>query len=306
MEGLEHKSRRDCAKVFAEFDKHDRRDVMAQLCFERIAQKQEFIAEILHQTNDWNHTAYFMLMRGLDIRRNRKAYEYLSNILPYRYIYAERKDLAFVEAMLLGCAGLLHRLVDATNHHPEVVERYKIFEYNAHKYGLEQMRIDDWELSQLRSENHPIIRLLQVAKILKEYDHLLDTLLSCRTPKDVERIFCLGEAPKWAQRLLGVQGGTGAMTRNKAHLLGVNVVAQMQILYSEYTMREDLDSRGLELLEQLPAEKNTYINRWNGFGVAAENALESQALLQLYTNYCVNAKCDNCPLMVFADARCRG
>jgi hypothetical protein len=94
----------------------------------------------------------------------------------------------------------------------------------------------------------------------------------------------------------------GAFTRSKSQMLGINVVAQIQIFYSEYTMRADLDSRGVELLEQLPAENNLFISRWAKLGVIAENALESQALLQLTKEYCTSLRCDKCPFRRFIDA----
>jgi hypothetical protein len=98
------------------------------------------------------------------------------------------------------------------------------------------------------------------------------------------------------------EDSNGAFSRTKAQMLGINVVAQLQIFYSEYTMRADLDSRGVELLEQLPAENNLFIGRWANLGVKPENALESQALLQLSKEYCPNLRCDKCPLRRFLDA----
>ena len=85
-------------------------------------------------------------------------------------------------------------------------------------------------------------------------------------------------------------------------MLGINVVAQLQIFYSEYTLRSDLDSRGIDLLEQLPAESNLYTNRWIKLGIKPENALESQALLQLTKEYCANLRCDKCPLRRFLES----
>ena len=79
-------------------------------------------------------------------------------------------------------------------------------------------------------------------------------------------------------------------------------LAQIQIFYSEYTMRADLDSRGFDLLEQLPAENNLFVSRWAKLGVKAENALESQALLQLTKEYCTTLRCDKCTLRRFLDA----
>ena len=67
-------------------------------------------------------------------------------------------------------------------------------------------------------------------------------------------------------------------------------------------MRTDLDSRGIELLEQLPAESNLFINRWQKLGIKPENALESQALLQLTKEYCNHLRCDKCPFRRYVDS----
>lgn len=61
-----------CADEFAMLDISHRREIMARLCFDRIGQKQDFIVERFHDTENWNETAYFMLMRALDIGSNRK------------------------------------------------------------------------------------------------------------------------------------------------------------------------------------------------------------------------------------------
>jgi hypothetical protein len=41
-------------------------------------------------------------------------------------------------------------------------------------------------------------------------------------------------------------------------------------------------------------ESNQYIESFNNFGVKAKNASDSQALIQLFTNYCTHKKCLNC------------
>ena len=164
------------------------------------------------------------------------------------------------------------------------------------------MNFEDWQLTGHIGDNHPVIRLLQMASVLSQHEYLLNDILGCRTRYDVEKLFCNSSVPKWAYHFMAEEHNGGAFTRTKAQMLGINVVAQLQIFYSEYTMRADLDSRGFDLLEQLPAENNLFISRWSKLGVKAENALESQALLQLTKEYCTNLRCDRCPLRRFLDA----
>lgn len=294
-------SQRACAKELLALDESHRRAVLAQLCFDRIGQKQEFLADKFHDTESWNETAYFMLLRSLDIKANRTAYERLAQVLPYRYFTKSSYESRTVEALLLGCSGLLSRLGVVYGGDRNIAELQAVYEYNAHKYGLEQMNISEWQLVGNRGDNHPIVRLLQLASLISQHVYLLNDILDCRTKDDVEKFFCSTSIPRWAYRFLPENGRDGAITRTKARMLGINVVAQLQIFYSEYTLRCDLDSRGIDLLEELPAEDNLFIGRWQKLGVKVDNALSSQALLQLTKEYCSHLRCDECLLRRFLD-----
>lgn len=299
---IQAESQRACAKELLGLGGSHRREVMAQLCFDRIAQKQEFLIDKFHTTDNWNETAYLMLLRSLDIKENRSSYERLAKVLPYRYFAKVGYERRSIEALLLGSAGLLPRLAEVFENEKEVAELQAIYDYDAHKFALEQMSMSDWQLTGHIGDNHPVIRLLQLASVLSQHEHLLNDILSCRTRSDVEKLFCSSSVPRWSYRFLSEDSRTGAITRTKAQMLGINVVAQLQIFYSEYTMRSDLDSRGIELLEQLPAESNLFMNRWQKLGIKAENALESQALLQLTKEYCTHLRCDKCLLRRFIDS----
>lgn len=296
-------SQRSCAEEMLSLDALHRREVMSQLCFDRIEQKQEFLVDKFHESKSWNETAYFMLLRGLDVKANRATYERLAQILPYRILGKVTYDYRSAAALLLGCAGLLTPLSRMCSEDRSVSELYATFEYESHKFTLEKMDVREWQLVGVKGDNHPIVRLLQLADVLVEHTYLMNDMLECRSKSDIERFFHNRPIPKWATRFLSDTGRDGVMSRTKAHMLGINVVAQLQIFYSEYTMRRDLDSRGIELLEQLPAEDNLFIGRWNKLGVKAVNSLESQALLQLSKEYCANVRCDRCPFRRFADAK---
>jgi len=43
-------------------------------------------------------------------------------------------------------------------------------------------------------------------------------------------------------------------------------------------------------------EKNSIISKFSDFGVAAKNALDTQALLELKNNYCAPKRCLECAI----------
>ena len=73
-------------------------------------------------------------------------------------------------------------------------------------------------------------------------------------------------------------------------------MAVLQFAYGSYTASERLRDSALTLLERLPAEDNRYMREWVNAGVRPGNAFESQALLQLATEYCAAGRCAECPV----------
>ena len=82
----------------------------------------------------------------------------------------------------------------------------------------------------------------------------------------------------------------------KANIIGINLVSVLQFAYGSYTGREALRDSALTLLERLPAEDNRYMRGWHDAGLTPRSAFESQALLQLATEYCAAKRCAECPV----------
>ena len=85
------------------------------------------------------------------------------------------------------------------------------------------------------------------------------------------------------------------MSKGFKDLLIMNVLLPLKFCYAKYTgqdMNEDL----IELLSQLDAEDNSIIKNFGRIGSKTQNALESQAKLQLYSNYCTKNKCMQCAI----------
>ena len=67
---------------------------------------------------------------------------------------------------------------------------------------------------------------------------------------------------------------------------------------SEQHSNEDWYSSALDILENLPAERNGIISKWKKVGIEAKNALDTQGLLALNRYYCSSKKCLSCEIGV--------
>jgi hypothetical protein len=54
--------------------------------------------------------------------------------------------------------------------------------------------------------------------------------------------------------------------------------------------------RALQILQQVPAERNAITKAWERLDFPATNAFDSQALIELYNNFCQRRNCLNCTI----------
>lgn len=201
-----------------------------------------------------------------------------------------------VEAMLLGCSGLLDLYRDDSY----TLDLRRSFEYLAAKYSLERLDAQAWELAGIRPANHPVLRLAQAAEFFTQDEFIMQRAMECCNENDVRRLFRVEASEYWRTHYIPGAASLDTPKRLgnfKANIIGINLVAVLQYAYGSYTGHEVLRDRSLTLLERLEAEDNRYIRAWlNSCAPAPANAFETQALLQLATEYCAERRCTECPL----------
>ena len=74
----------------------------------------------------------------------------------------------------------------------------------------------------------------------------------------------------------------------------VNTALPVLFAYGRHRMDESLCSRSMDMLSQLKAENNHITRLWSECGLQAENAADSQALIQLKREYCDRKDCLRC------------
>ncbi len=285
-----------CGWNLQKMDSVHRSEIYVDAAYDRLVRKYDKISEIYASSGQsWNLTFYRMLFRAMDVTGNRAAYERLSEVIDHNVIQRELQSAKSVEALLIGGSGLL-----ANYHDDEYVHSLRNeFFYLARKYNITPMRAADWRLRNIRPYNHPVLRLAQIASLLTQRSFIMNAIVDCRTPEDVERLFGVEASSYWSSHFIPAELSSEIpkrIGREKSNLLGINLVAPLQFAYGTYIDSETLRARALSLLEAIPAENNMYLRRWGSYGVKAANAFESQALLQIGTEYCLRERCAECPI----------
>ncbi|KAA3623794.1 MAG: DUF2851 family protein [Flavobacterium sp.] len=150
----------------------------------------------------------------------------------------------------------------------------------------------------MRPNNFPTIRLSQLASIYTANPHLFSHVLEAESKADYYKIFQCGASIYWDTHYsFGKQAGNKSKRIHSTFidLLLINVVLPLKFFY----LRENGLYNDEEIIiasRSLKAEDNTIIRKFREIEVCADDLMESQALLELKTNYCDTKKCLQCAI----------
>jgi len=269
---------------------------MDRLLVERLERKTNEINLILENSqNDWNAAFYRFLARSFGGRVNNDAFEMLAANTPLSILAKHKNDLFQLEALLFGQAGMLQKRFSDV--HPRQLKR----EYEAlhHQYHLMPIPVVAWKYLRLRPANFPTIRLAQFAVLIHQSAHLFSKILEAPRLSDIVALFDIDVSEYWESRYQFDKKANKAIRKlgkPTIHSLIINVIVPFVFLYGKKRDDGGLQKKALELLDEIPAEKNTIIQGWQKLGEKFDSAYKTQAYIQLKTIYCDRQRCMECPI----------
>jgi hypothetical protein len=299
---VESKNKIPCQKLLDKVDRIVMTGWKEALLVERLERKVKVIEEILTRNgNNWEQTFYQHLAGNFGFKINADAFEMLAKSIPYEYLAKHKDNLFQIEAILFGQAGLLEKEYkdDYTN---ELKNEYK---YLKRKLSLKPIEGHLWKFLRLRPANFPTVRIAQFAFLLSHKDNLFSLITEAKRISDIEKIFKVKTSEYWERHYVFDKE---TKTRTKTKTIGkssvnniiINTVVPFVFLYGIKKDNFAFRERAIKFLELIPSENNSIINMWAGCGVKANNAFDSQALIELKNEYCSKKRCLECRIGHYA------
>ena len=277
---------------------------MSALGAERLSDKCAAIEQRVRAAGgSWEQAFFATIARSFGFGVNSEAFEQWAAQLPFMQVAHHRDDPFQVEALFIGSAGLLdtsqmnERQRAAATADPYFVRLRNEWEYLAHKFSLTAMQRQTWRFLRLRPQNFPYIRLSQLAQLYCSRNADLSRITTCSTLAKVRQALQTAVSPYWQTHYtFGNASRSNAKHLSSASidLLIINAVVPMLHAYGNHRKDELLMARANDLLISLPPEDNTHIRLWQECGITADNAADSQSLIQLHTRYCERKDCLRC------------
>ena len=266
-----------------------------RLLAERWEQKLEEWKALWQQSGqDWRTLLYYRLAANFGFHTNRDAFLELALSLPLNILSRHRTNLYQTEALLFGQAGLLN------SKKPDEYEALLEKEYHflRRKYQLEPMEAHRWKFMRLRPQNFPTLRIAQFAMLVHKSLDLFARMMEVEDAAAIFPVLDLHAGTYWDNHYrfgeTTQESAPKYIGKDAMYNILINTVAPMQYLYARLQGKSALHEKSLLLLQSLKAENNRIIREWQDIGIRVNDAARSQALLQLFNQYCSQKSCLSC------------
>ena len=296
---INNSSRIACEKAFARVDPAVKFSMLDKALMQRLEKKSGQVRETLRANRgDWEETTYQWLARNFGFKVNGEPFSQLAKSLPYKIVQKQDRGLQ-VEALLFGQAGML-----LTKTKDEYITRlHQEYLLLSQKYALQgtALKPAQWRFLRLRPANFPTVRLAQLAALLFATKNVFSRIEEAPSYAALAKIFSPTQSEFWkhhyhfGKKSKGEVPGLGdASIQN----IAINTVAPIWVAYGQHKDEPQFVDRAVAMLQQLPAEQNAITRAWATLGYTVRSAFDSQALIELYTQFCEKQECLNCNIGV--------
>lgn len=259
---------------------------------ERLMEKTTLFQSWLTLTlNNWEAVFFIALAKGFGLKQNGMAFAQMALSVSWTAVLKNTSNEEHLEALLMGQAGLLDKPMENEYFH----KLKKAYQYLKHKYGLNPS-MEKATFFRLRPTNFPSICLAQLAWLIHQKPRLLMLVQKAKTLDDWYDVLDAKTSSFWDGHYhfdTPSKSRANRLTKSFKQLLLLNTV--FPFLFQYYSYLGDLrKTKVMDWVRQLPPEKNIYVTKFNQLGCSIDDALESQACIQLKNNYCTPRRCLKC------------
>ena len=285
----------NCENVISSVDPFIIDNWLERLYVERLEQKSELTQKMLDTSkNDWEAILIKVLFKNFGLKVNGDAFLNLINSIDFSIIRKEKQTLVSLEALLFGQAGLLNDDIQDAYYKTLKME----YNYLLKKHNLQTNLKSQFQFFRLRPNNFPTIRIAQLAALLNQQQNLFSKITTTTQLKDYYKLFDISISEFWKTHYSFT--ATSKRTYKKLSkkfidLLLINTIVPLKFIYLRY-INELNEEELISTIKLIKPEKNAVIDGFKELNVKCNDALKSQALLQLKNEYCEKNKCMQCAI----------
>jgi len=271
---------------------------LSSLCVERLEQKTLHVNSLVDESKgNWEEAFYTSLARSFGLKINALPFELLAKATPLKVLAKIKNSLFSIESILFGQAGML----EFSDIHADdyMLALKKEYAYQSEKFHLKPIPGHLWKFMRLRPSFFPTLRIAQFAKLIHNSTGLFSRCLEAKDMSEYRKLLRIGCSKYWDNHYtFGKVSSISEKTLGDAsvQIIILNTVVPFMFAYGIARGNEALKDKALIFLEELKPEVNSIIKGFSTYGLKADSAFFSQALVHLKSQYCDRRKCLFCQI----------
>lgn len=294
---LENKSKKwiNCETHFHEVDEFKLTNWLERLYIERLEEKNELILNLLKvSNNNWDEVGFKLMAKAFGLNVNGEAFLQMSSSADFKVFQKCFQNPIQLEALCFGLCGMIPSYSEES--YAKTLQ--KEFEFLKQKFQLTVPASSQVKYFRLRPDNFPSIRLSQFCNLYAENPQVFAKLIQCKTKKEIYGLLEAKTSKYWETHYsFGKESKAKIkmLTQTFEDLLIINTLLPLKFAFDSYKGQLDFEDSIYPIISTLKPEMNSITKGFEQLKPkTAKSALESQALIQLKTNYCDRNRCLKC------------
>ena len=285
----------NCELTFAETEDFVLNHWLERLYFERLERKSKHIEDLLKSSkNDWEEVLFKLLTKNFGLKVNGDAFFSIAQTTEFSIVRKSQSNALVLEALLFGQSGLLESDME-DRYFQQLKEEYLFLKQ---KFQMKNTYVLPIQFFRLRPTNFPTIRLSQLASLYHKQQHLFSKIVVSETLEEFYELFKVSVSLYWKTHYTFQKTSKFSektLTTSFIDLLLINTIIPIKFSYAK-RKGEPVNEQLIALIRMIDSEKNSIIKGFNRLKKISNSALESQALVQLKTEYCNKHQCLQCAI----------
>lgn len=285
----------NCENDFAAVDDFILNNWLENLYFERLERKSKTIeAMLVLSRNDWEAVLFRLLAKNFGLKVNGDAFLSMTDSFDFSMVRKLQSKPEQLEALFFGQSGILDDEIESF-YYQKLKKEYKLLKQ---KFSLTNRQVMPLQFFRLRPPNFPTIRLSQLAMLYHRHQNLFSHVIAANTIEELYKLLKVSTTSFWDDHYTFEKVSKltkKTMTKSFVDLLLINTILPLKFSYAKH-QGQSIDENILDIIKYIDSEKNGIVNKFNSLKPVAHSALESQALIQLKTEYCTKNRCLQCAI----------
>lgn len=284
-----------CCNYLKDYPSIHKQGWLNVLLLERLERKANDISILLQRfNNSWTDVFYVLLSRSMGFGLNSDAFQRLAMSIPLNYILKQADNNQQIEALLFGQAGLLSDIDELDEYGSTLKKEYDFLQ---NKYNLEPLDKSIFKKMRSRPASSIYIRIAQLASLLRNIQGLYSKLMKSKDIGQIRLLFHQDTSKYWHAHYSFKEESpyrSKFIGDTSLDIMIVNTVVPLLFAYGKKIDNEEYTDRAIDFLYKIKPESNSIIRQFSSYGIKADSAYQSQAILQLKREYCEKRKCLYC------------